>query len=108
MTQDNFPDPEAVLRALPDMLAKAAAKAEAEAEDYEAKAPVHIIAASRRIDRGEGSIADLVGQIEHDAWEAGFETAVAIVRRSGAVQMADDLERALADYWEAQGVERED
>jgi len=108
MTKDSFPDPEAVLHALPDMLAKAAAKAEAEAEDHEAKAPVRIIAASRGVDRGAERIGDLIGQVEHDAWEAGFETAVAIVRRSGAVQMADDLENALADYWETQGVERED
>lgn len=74
----------------------------------DAKVPMNIIAKSRSIDRGEGSIADLVGQIEHDAWEAGFEAAVRIVEHEGGTAVAEVLRDALADYWETQGVERED
>lgn len=77
----------------------------AAAEQSAAKIPANIIAKSRSIDRGEGRIADLVGQIEHDAWEAGFEAAVRIVEHEGATTMAKLLRDALADYWETQGTE---
>lgn len=53
-------------------------------------------------------IADLIGQIEHDAWEAGYEAAVRVAKHAFAPSVAQTLRGALADYWETQGVERED
>ena len=87
---------------------EAAAKADIDAEQSAAKVPVNIIAASRSIDRGADRVSDLIGQIEHDAWEAGFEAAVRIAEKMGATAVAQTLRDALADYWETQGVERED
>jgi len=89
-------------------LAQRAAKADIAAERTAAKVPMNIIAKSRSIDRGAERIADLIGQIEHDAWEAGFEAAVRIVEHEGGTAVAQTLRDALAGYWETQGVEREE
>lgn len=88
--------------------ALAQAKADAAAEQAKERVPVSIIARARSIDRSERSLlVDRIGQIEHDAWEAGYEAAVRIARQLGATAVADDMESALADYWETQGIERE-
>jgi len=90
-------------------LAQRAAKADIAAERTAAKVPMNIIAKSRSIDRSERSLlVDRIGQIEHDAWEAGFEAAVRIVEHEGGTAVAQTLREALADYWETQGVEREE
>jgi len=82
------------------------AKADIAAEESTVKVPMNIIAKSRSIDRGTERIADLIGQVEHDAWEAGFEAAVRIVEHEGGTAVAQTLREALADYSETQGVER--
>jgi len=92
-----------------DVLGQAAANAEIAAEEAEQRVPVNIIATSRSIDRSERSLlVDRIGQIEHDAWEAGFEAAVRIVEHEGGTAVAQTLREALADYWETQGVERDE
>jgi hypothetical protein len=89
--------------------ARRQAEADIAAEQSAAKVPMNIIAKSRSIDRSDLSLlVDRIGQIEHDAWEAGFEAAVRIVEHEGATTLVEILREALADYWETQGVERED
>jgi len=90
-------------------IARRQAEADIAAERSAAKVPVNIIATSRSIDRSERSLlVDRIGQIEHDAWEAGFEAAVRIVEHEGGTAVAQTLREALADYWETQGVERDE
>jgi len=37
-------------------------------------------------------------------WEDGFETAVMMLKRRGATDIASDLERTMDQYWRDQGV----
>jgi len=72
--------------------------------------PSRMIATAMRDGRGDYAqeIADAVGQTQLQAWEAGFGVAVRIAKHMGAWQVADGMERALADYWLSQGVDEED
>jgi len=93
----------------PNALAEAAAKAEIAAENAEQRVLMNIIAKSRSIDRSDMTLlVDRIGQLELEAWEAGFEAAVRIAEHMGATALIEQMREALADYWETQGVGRDD
>ena len=91
-------------------LARMIAESEIQLAERLEKTPARMIATAMRDGRGDYAreIADAVGQTQLQAWEAGFGVAVRIASYMGAREVADVLEKALADYWRSQGVDDED
>lgn len=86
-----------------------AAGLEISAYEHQQQIPVQMIATAMRDGQGDyvREVSDALGQMQLQAWEAGFEVAVRIARHMGAHVVAADMEEALAGYWRSQGVEED-
>lgn len=49
-------------------------------------------------------ITNAVGMFGQDQWERGYAAAVAVARKSGAVDLATYMEASLEAYWRSQGI----
>lgn len=53
-------------------------------------------------------IIDVIGQVQLDSWDSGYNAAIKILKSMGAMVVAEELERAREDYWKTKGVDPED
>jgi len=78
-----------------------------EPEDFDEKEIEEFAAEYRRQIDAESrvNVGDIVDMAMLESWDRGFSAAISLLRKRGAILIADDFEKLRNAYWRSQGVE---